>query len=206
MSATPISPSQLYDLAIANGVNPSSLTTTSLAWQTAVDAVTGTWVNGLSAGYQVVKSSTDDGSAVETDIVGNKIGPQATITVDRSTQSLTVTQLDPATGKPLIDPITHTPFHETFKEFGPHLAQTQLSGNLLSVSGVVPTSSYLGGAGYEIPFVETKTNGIFDVADGNLVPNVDVWVNDTGIGMGPGAMVDTPQAPGEQGPDIVSLV
>ena len=189
MPATPITPSQYYDIAVANGVSPSSTApgpTSSAAWQTAIAAAKGTPVNGLSSGYQVVKSRTVNGAVVETDIVGNEVGPQAEITVDRSSRTVIITQLDPTSGKPLIDPLTHKPYHETVSED----AQGQYH-----TSGDLTTSNYGNYAGVDVNLIQSETNLSSEV--GINVSDSNYLVGNGQTPLGPGALVITPLAPGE---------
>jgi hypothetical protein len=147
---------------------------TASAWRTAMAEAKGTQVDDFpcdsAENDDVVKTSFDYGKAVQTVITGNNYGPQANVTIDLSTNTATVTELDPTTGQ-------KTQYHETIAESGPFPAPGNLPVDGGSAGGYavdLPTST----ASDQSIVIEDNFS-----KDGNILP-------------GPSAVIDSPLAPG----------
>jgi hypothetical protein len=193
------------------------------AWQTALAGAKGTlaYTAGTdTVGYDVVKYGSDDGAATATTVFGNKSSPLGEITVDRHSNTVTLTWLDPNTGKPAIERVqsgSSVIEQDTITE----------KGNGLVVNGPMPFTDFpadfqmpagnfssaegpLGSAVAHFDFYGAGSSGtgtpemVVDVADGRVgLGDYGLYGSGIGSGIGLSAVVSTPGSATAAGlPDV----
>jgi hypothetical protein len=200
------------------GSQPTTQFDTAAAWQNALDAAKRK--QGFTDGYNIVTYGSDNGARTVTDTTGNAQGPQAIVTFDRGTDTGTVTQIDPSTGKPMLG-FNGKILQDTITENGPGGPLT-VKGNLgnfdlSSDTAVGSPITVKGNQGnfeitqYGLPqYSDPRTDftinansakapvdisfGAFDIGEGSLFNPGGEYVNQLGVA------VSTPStAPASQG-------